>query len=228
MTAHCIYLHGFASGPASTKCLYFSRRLQECGLSISAPDLNQPDFSRMTLTSQLKHVDAELKKANDRNVILIGSSMGGLLSTMRAGVDQVRALVLLAPGFGLNRRWNELLGEEKLSTWKETGSILVFHYGADKELPLQYSFIEDARQYRSDGFKVSIPTLVFHGSRDETVPIEESHCFAMANAEHVELVELDDDHHLTVSLPQMWLRTFNFLQSWNLIGEISPKKKSPE
>ena len=43
-----VYLHGFASGPASTKAQLFRARLAERGATLAIPDL-APDF---TLTWQ--------------------------------------------------------------------------------------------------------------------------------------------------------------------------------
>jgi predicted esterase YcpF (UPF0227 family) len=52
-----IYLHGFASGPLRTKAQYFAARLAEAGHEVAIPDL-APDFTNMTVTSQLAIVQA--------------------------------------------------------------------------------------------------------------------------------------------------------------------------
>ena len=39
-----IYLHGFASGPSSTKAVYFARKLEALGINTTIPDLNWPEF----------------------------------------------------------------------------------------------------------------------------------------------------------------------------------------
>jgi hypothetical protein len=47
-----------------------------------------------------------------------------------------------------------------------------------------------------------VPTLVFHGVRDDAVPVARSRTFAAGRA-NVELVELDDDHQLVTSVPRI-------------------------
>ena len=39
-----VYLHGFASGPASSKALFFRQRLEAAGALVDAPDLAAGDF----------------------------------------------------------------------------------------------------------------------------------------------------------------------------------------
>jgi|LakMenEpi03Aug12_release.lakeMendotaPanAssembly.Ray.scaffolds.fasta_scaffold170731_2 esterase/lipase len=208
-----LYLHGFASGPSSTKAQYFVNRLNERGIETLVPDLNKPTFTEMTLTSQLEVACDCLKQfgQNDR-LVIIGSSMGGLLATLMAqSVIPLHALVLLAPGFGLPRRWTQMLGENGLAEWRETGSMEVFHHGLNANTRLDYNFIVDAERYATDFIRVNVPTIVFHGKNDETVPIEESVEFEKHNPENVRLEILDDDHQLIKSLDQIWSATDLFL-----------------
>jgi alpha-beta hydrolase superfamily lysophospholipase len=138
--------------------------------------------------------------------------MGGLLATLLAqSVIPLRGLVLLAPGFGLPRRWNQMLGLNGLSEWRETGSRDVFHYGTNENVRLNYNFIVDAEKYATEGLKVNVPTIVFHGQHDETVPIEESVAFREQNSQNVQLEILDDDHQLIKSLDHIWSTAASFL-----------------
>lgn len=72
-----IYLHGFGSGPKSTKAAFFQRRLQQIGIPILVPDLNQGQFSQLTLTRQIQQVSQQLAEYAHPPVTLIGSSLGG-------------------------------------------------------------------------------------------------------------------------------------------------------
>jgi uncharacterized protein len=208
-----LYLHGFASGPSSTKAKYFVQRLNEIGVDVLVPDLNQPSFAQMTLTSQLEVASYYLKQIgqNDK-LVIVGSSMGGLLAALMAQTEiTMHALVLLAPGFGLPRRWTQMLGAQGLQDWQQRGSVDVFHHGLNITTPLNYNFIDDAQRYATEGLKVNVPTIVFHGKNDETVPIEESVEFQKSNPETVRLEILDDDHQLINSLPHIWSATEKFL-----------------
>jgi uncharacterized protein len=208
-----LYLHGFASGPTSTKAQYFENRLKKRGIETLIPDLNKPTFTEMTLTSQLEVARDCLEQLGQNcQLVIIGSSMGGLLATLIAQtLIPLQALVLLAPGFGLPRRWTQMLGENGLQEWRQTGSMDVFHHGLNANARLDYNFIVDAERYVTDSIKVNVPTIVFHGKNDETVPIEESVDFEKHNPGNVRLEILDDDHQLIKSLEQIWATTDVFL-----------------
>ena len=55
--AHCIYLHGFASSPQSGKVGFLSDRLADHGLTLRCPDLNDPDFSTLTVSRMIDQVE---------------------------------------------------------------------------------------------------------------------------------------------------------------------------
>lgn len=105
-----------------------------------------------------------------------------------------------------------MLGENGLVEWRETGYRDIFHYGMNDNARLDYNFIVDAQKYPTDGFEVNVPTIVFHGKNDETVPIEESFAFRDRNPEQVRLEVLDDDHALIKSLAEIWNKTESFLK----------------
>jgi uncharacterized protein len=208
-----IYLHGFASGPSSTKARFFQERLESLGLTVHVPDLNGEGFQSLTLTSQLEIVGRILSDLpGQAPVVMVGSSMGGLLSTLQALRDsRIKGLILLAPGFGLPRRWEEQLGADGLKQWKESGMVDVFHHAMNTEMPLNYSFIEDAQNYETDELIINVPALVFHGEHDETVPVQESIRFAQLNPKVVDLHLLDCDHSLIEPLEGMWAKAHPFL-----------------
>lgn len=201
----CIYLHGFASGPKSEKAVYFSRRLRESKVNVLVPDLNQPSFEHMTLSSQLQIVEGLLSGKKERDVILFGSSMGGLLSAMLADLHTcIGALVLLAPGFALERRWQSIWGEDALQRWRADGFLDVYHYAYEKNMKLSVTFLDDALSHKTDEIRVSVPTFVVHGEHDDVVPVEESRKFAQLNPATVELKVVNDDHFLQADLDGTW------------------------
>ncbi len=105
-----------------------------------------------------------------------------------------------------------MLGSDGLSEWQQTGFRDVFHHGLNENAQLNYNFIVDAETYATDGLKVNVPTIVFHGKNDETVPVEESIEFGKHNPQTVQLEILDDDHQLIKSLEQIWSTTESFLK----------------
>lgn len=198
-----IYLHGFASGPRSTKAQYFQDCFRSRQLDLQVPDLNQPSFSQLTLTRQIQQVQADIA-ASEQPVTLIGSSFGGLTAAWVA--EQclaVQRLVLLAPAFQFRDHWQARLGREQLHQWQQTGILMIHHYGAKQQLPLDYPFWPDLLQYDESQLQRSIPTLILHGQQDEVIPIQSSRDYAVARP-WVTLIELTSDHALTDVAVELW------------------------
>src|SRR4051812_186763 len=105
-----IYLHGFASSPASGKARYFAQLLRDAGAAVEIPVLDEGDFEHLTLSGQLGVIE---RAAPGEPVSLIGSSMGGYLAALYAERHpEVSRLVLLAPAFRFAYRWQERMGAE--------------------------------------------------------------------------------------------------------------------
>ena len=203
-----LYLHGFASGPSSTKANFFSARFGEIGVETTVPDLNEDDFEGLHITRELELIEQVSRKINP--ALVMGSSHGGYLAALHAcrHPELAPALLLIAPGFGFPGRWDDKLGKQRLAKWKRTGSMPYFHYGAHCFKQVGYQFYEDAQQY--DPFpEVKQPTLIFHGKADEAVGAELSEQFA-AGKSNVELHLLDSDHALTDVMDEMWRETARF------------------
>ena len=207
-----IYLHGFASGPKSTKARFFAARLKEQNIDVYIPDLNGSNFEKLTLSSQLKIARGILDQVKVP-IIFIGSSMGGLLSVLLSKeYRQTIGLILMAPGFGLPKRWQALLKDQGMETWKQDGFVEVFHYGLGRPCRLNYGFVDDVQKYQTDKLTVESPTLVFHGRKDETVPVGESEDFAALNGDFVKLHILDDGHELIEPLELIWSDSWQFMR----------------
>ena len=203
-----IYLHGFASSGASGKAAYLGERLRARGERFAAPDLNQPDFSTLTITRMIDQVHA-LIAAEKEPVTLIGSSLGAYVAVNVAAKwpALVRSLILLAPALDLRD-----LGGEQLQAWRESGQLMVFHFAYGRLIPVHYGLYEDARRYDTVNADVRMPVLVVQGRRDVVVhpATVETWCQVRPN---VELHMVDDDHQLATSLPFIWDLTSRFLDS---------------
>jgi hypothetical protein len=207
-----VYLHGFASSPRSAKAEYFQTCFRSRQIDLQVPDLNQPNFSQLTLTRQIQQVQACIAAANpeDQPVTVIGSSFGGLTAAWVAEqCSQVQCLVLLAPAFQFLSHWQARLGREQLQQWQQTGSMAVYHYGAGQMLPLDYSFVVDLGSYEDAKLQRSIPTLILHGSQDEVIPVQASRDYG-ATRPWVQLIELPSDHALTDVTTELWQQVQTF------------------
>jgi uncharacterized protein len=214
----CLYIHGFASGPSSTKANFFADNLRQLGFTVHVPDMNGDNFSDLTITSQLQIIE-RLEKNAGSDLLVIGSSMGGLMSVLAANrFPSIKALVLMAPAFGLNKRWPQRLGAKQFQEWRELGTLQVYHYGFERDVPLKYTFIEDAASYQTEDIKVKVPTLVMHGTNDTVVPCTESERFHLLNPEYVEFHTVNSDHGLTDCLPKLWSFTTKFMEKHDLLS----------
>lgn len=206
-----IYLHGFASSPKSNKAVYLRDRFAEININLKVFDLNQDNFTQLTLTRQLHQVESEIKNKS-QPIILIGSSFGGLTSTFLAERKlNIQGLILLAPAFEFLSHWLPKLGDEKLKKWQEDGYLSVYHYGVNDYLPLSYNFLVDAAQYESEKLQRALPTLIFHGLNDDVIPIQASRDFA-AIRPWVKLIEVYSDHTLGNVMPEVWQQIYDFLK----------------
>ena len=198
-----IYLHGFASGPQSNKAQYLRDRFAEIDINLNVLDLNQGDFTHLTLTRQIEQTVAAFPNS-DTPITLIGSSFGGLTAAWVAEqYPQVKNLILLAPAFGFPTSWLSQLEPSQVKKWQESGYLAVYHYGEERQIPLDYQFLKDADNYPLSGLKRSLSTLILHGINDDVIPIQVSRDYAAQNS-GVQLIELNSDHGLNDMKERIW------------------------
>jgi predicted esterase YcpF (UPF0227 family) len=202
---HYLYLHGFASSPQSTKAQFLQNAFASVGQTLHVLDLNQDDFAHLTLSRQIRQGLAWIE-SRDR-VTMIGSSLGGLTAAWIAQHPAAQAkldrLILLAPAFQFLQQWLPRLGCETVDYWRETGWLSVYHYGLNAQVPLAYTFVEDAKQYDETQLQATSPTLILHGREDDVISIQASRDYARQRP-WVQLIELDSDHSLGNVKAEMW------------------------
>jgi len=209
---HVFYLHGFASSPQSSKATFFSERLAARGIRMECPDLNQPDFFTLTVSRMLAQLETRVAALPPGGVVLIGSSLGGLVAVEAAArqADAARhpitQLVLLAPAVELEwEKWTEVT-PVGIEGWRAAGAIDVFHYAFEGNRRLAFAFYEDAARYDASARRLSQPMLIFQGRHDESVSPASVERFAAAQP-HATLCLLDDGHQLKDSLQFIWEKT---------------------
>ena len=203
-----LYLHGFASGPGSSKARHFHDRFAECGIELEILDLAEGDFEHLTITGQLRVIE---RAACGEPVTLLGSSLGGYLAALYASEHpEVERLVLLAPAFRFPSRWRERVGAEGMAEWARTRKLEVFHYAQGRPVPLDYAFYEDGQNYPDEPV-FQQPALLIHGIRDDVVPVQLSQIYAIRHPNTV-LHVLDSGHELTDVLKPIWQLIRDFLR----------------
>lgn len=205
--ARFIWLHGFGSGPKSSKASFVAARLAERGHRLEVPDLNLPAFFSLTIGRMLGQLDA-LAAERPGPLALIGSSLGGYTAALWAESrpGRVSKLALLAPAFDLAARWSARMGPAPLADWRARGSFAFDHYALGRKEPLSVDFLHDAERHPAFPLP-DAKTLVVQGLRDDVVSPDLARTFAarMTAAERdVRLLELDEGHELTGDLPRLW------------------------
>ena len=211
-----VYLHGFASSPASSKAVFLGRRLAARGIRFHCPDLNRPDFSTLTASRMIGQARSVVAALPPGPVVLIGSSLGAFVALHVAeqatapGTRPIDRLVLLAPALDFGRRPVRDLGAAGMARWRETGWWELTHYASGEPSRVHYELFRDAQRYDSFSARRVVPSLVLQGRRDDVVDPAMVARYA-EDRPHVKLVMLGDDHQLTASLERVWRETARFL-----------------
>jgi pimeloyl-ACP methyl ester carboxylesterase len=206
-----LYLHGFASGPASVKGLALERRFAAIGVPLRRVDLTpgEQGFERSTPLTML--AEAERALDGDPGVrFVMGSSLGGLLAAaLAARRPRVERLVLLAPAFRLHERWIARTAPGELARWR-AGGLEVDHFASGRRRRLGWAFLEEAA--RLPPFPaVAAPALCLAGRRDELVPLADVEAFVALAPATRRLVALDDGHELIASIDRIFEEARAFL-----------------
>ena len=180
-----ILCHGFSTSKDGRTNTLLEKTLNDGGLATFRFDFfghgeSGGHFEDITISEAVDDVLQAVnlvKTSGYKRIGLIGSSFGGIASTLAAA--QTGDLFLLALKSPVSD-YMEILtlrnhGGENIEDWQKKG-VLFIKGANDSDLKLKYAFVEDAQ--KANGYsaakKITIPTLIVHGAKDETVPVEQS------------------------------------------------------
>lgn len=195
-----VALHGFGSSPRSRKNEHFRAHFEARGAELRTPDLNQPSFARLSFAAMVDEVERTWDVEGRRPLRMIGSSLGGYVAALFAArhPERVDRLVLLCPAFDLSGRWHDLVEPERMREWREAGSLGLSD-ATGTSVPVHYAFFLEGLEVPKTP-RVTCPTILIHGRRDETVPFAQSVRYAAETPAVRALIEVDDGHDLLASL----------------------------
>jgi predicted esterase YcpF (UPF0227 family) len=157
-----LYLHGFASSPASAKITALRPYLEPRGIELVTPDLNVPSFRRLDWQKMVARAIEEGEET--RPVAVVGSSLGALVAMETVRRLVAVPLVLIAPALGIAERWRTKL--------PSGDPIVVWNHALGADAPIHRAFFEQMAALRVDDEPPSVRTTVIMGRGDETVPFD--------------------------------------------------------
>jgi predicted esterase YcpF (UPF0227 family) len=197
-----LYLHGFASSPASTKARAFEAWGKSNGIAIDVLDLRVPSFEGLRFSAIKRRVKEAIDAAGGARsrAVLIGSSLGGITALRVAEEDaRVAAVFAMAPAFRLAERWRARLGEEAWAAWHKDGHLEVDDYANDRKARLEFGFVEELGRLDLGYPDVRVPVTIVHGANDDVVDPALSREWSRGKR-HVRLREVEDGHELRESI----------------------------
>ena len=224
-----VYLHGFASDQQGEKVLYLRDQFVAAGCAYLAFDhrghgRSSGTMKELTVSRNLEDVEAIIAAhgAGYRRRILVGSSMGGQAVAWYAArhPDQIAAGILIAPGFRFLERRMKELGPQGLEQLNRDGEIAYQNEWVC--VTIGKELFEDAKDYTIDKLLAAYrtPTLIIHGTNDDSVPFEDSVDFIRrSTARPLELLLLaGGDHRLTEHKETLFSAMRDFLRRLQLLS----------
>jgi len=179
-----ILCHGFTSGKDNSTNTKLRKTFDEKEISTFRFDFfahgeSEGEFENLTISKAvddvLKAIDF-LKSKGYSKIGLVGSSFGGMASLL--ATSRTNDLYILALKSPVSDYLGKIIADENrypLEKWEEQGFLI--HKESDgRGFKLNYSYFEDAERINSyeEMKRIKIPTLIVHGDKDKTVPIEQS------------------------------------------------------
>lgn len=214
-----LYLHGFASSPASSKARAFIDWGRARGTDIHALDLRVPSFERLLFSAIVARVREAIDAAGgpSARVALIGSSLGGLTACRVAEQDpRVSAVFAMAPAFRLVERWRATLGDAAWEKWRSEGFREVDDHLTKAKAKVHHGFVDELERLDAGYPDVRVPVCIVHGTKDDVVDIDRSRDFSRGKR-HVRLVEVDDGHELVASIPRILSEAEVFFSPFGIV-----------
>jgi dienelactone hydrolase len=182
-----VFVHGFTGGTHEIKNRYMCDMLADNGFVALIFDfydkpngLSEPSIEDTNVTNQVADTDSALDFVRtfgfvDKNRIgLTGHSLGGMTVVLYASrYHSIKALVVQSPVVEFGKGIGSSLRKFDSNDVRKSGYLeLKKSWG---NLRIKYSFYEDGTKYdvAAEVEKITCPTLVFHGEKDETIGVKE-------------------------------------------------------
>jgi pimeloyl-ACP methyl ester carboxylesterase len=217
-----IYLHGLASSSQSKKAQKLKKDLKSIG-RVYTPDfyLQRNEFEHMSVSNLLNKVSDWIKSIDDQ-IILIGSSFGGLIATRfvqlrKDELININKMILISPALDYFKILKEKYSKTEWIDWQKKGYKEIEHPSWNGLTKWSWNFISDlSKNHHPMNEIINISTLVIHGSSDEVIPIKYLQIFfdKLSNAKRTILFEtiVNGDHQLLEMYDKMLMLVRKFVK----------------
>lgn len=154
---------------------------------------DQP-VDKMLFSDRVKDLETAIdfvEKQYQSPIILIGSSLGGLITLNAANYSpKIKKIILNCPAIKAHECLKAQVDKKEFEQWRQTnainwgGIIFSYHFWLDIESLNAMKLISNIHK----------PILIFHGTADQIVPIEQSREAKSLN-KYIELIEVEDGGH---------------------------------
>ena len=177
---YIVFLHGFMSDIEGEKPKVFLKYAKKNNLGFLAVEYSghgksSGEFTKGNISQWTYETKTMIKKIVKKNdFILIGSSMGSWISLnqFKYFKKEIKGFLGIgsAPEFLEKIMWKKFTKKMKKETIKK--GVYNLKHGS-YEYPITYQLIKDGRKNKILHKKINskIPVTMFHGSKDDTVPV---------------------------------------------------------
>jgi uncharacterized protein len=218
-----VYAHGFAGFKdwgnfnlvanqfAEAGFVFIKFNFSHNGTSLHAPEefVDLEAFGNNNYTKELDDLQKVIDwirsdfpykiEANVDHISLVGHSMGGGISIIKASEEPVvKKLVTWASISECKTPWSSW-SQEKLSEWKASGVLYYENSRTKQKMPLYYQLYEDFHNnsnrldIQSAMQRLNVPVLICHGLKDEAVPVQKAYDLKSWNPGAI-MYLVDSDH----------------------------------
>ena len=137
-------------------------------------------FSENNYTQELEDLEmiidysSKLENVDAKRISLIGHSRGGGICILKAAEDtRISSLITMGSLDSMNR----FVTGEKLENWKKSGIYETYNSRTKQQMPHKIQFLNDYLENKERlnvekaAKSLKIPTLIIHGSNDESVEV---------------------------------------------------------
>tara|TARA_B100000676_G_C17913861_1_gene751544 strand:- start:284 stop:1036 length:753 start_codon:yes stop_codon:yes gene_type:complete len=175
-----LWFGGLNSDMQGTKAQYLSNFSKEnkinfCRFDYFGHGQSSKEFNDCVISDWLNNAISIMDHVINNEAILIGSSMGGWISTLAAlkNRKKVKGLILIAPAIDMteNLMWKKFSTKEKKDLIKK-GYIEKFFEEYNSSYRITKKLIEDGKKHLilKDKINLNTPIRIFHGIKDDSVP----------------------------------------------------------